>query len=48
VLSTAIYSQYLKPETAMKQIGRIFKEADHYDNVLVNNFGAIWKDKEED
>lgn len=46
ILSLLIYDQYLNVETGVNLFQRLFEAADHYDDVLVNEFGAIWKKEE--
>ncbi|MEM9928952.1 MAG: serine protease [Bacteroidota bacterium] len=42
VLSLLIYDRYLTVETALPRFEHLFEKADHYDNVLVDEFGAKW------
>lgn len=42
VLSLLIYDRYLTVETALPRFEHLFEKADHYDNVLVEQFGAKW------
>lgn len=42
MLSTLIYDQYLNKKSALKLIKKLLKSADHYDNILVEKFGASW------
>ena len=42
VLSLLIYDRYLSPETALPRFEELFAAADRYDNVLVEEFGAVW------
>ncbi|MBI1225211.1 MAG: trypsin-like serine protease [Bacteroidetes bacterium] len=44
VLSLVIYDRYLTLETGMKRFRNLFEKADYYDNVLVDQFGAGWKE----
>ena len=44
VLSLVIYDRYLTLDTGMKRFRNLFEKADHYDNVLVEQFGAGWKE----
>lgn len=46
VLSTVIYDKYLNLETGRTLIKNLFDKSDHYDNILVEKFGAIWKTDE--
>ncbi len=43
VLSLVIFDRYLTLETGMKRFRNLFNKADHYDNLLVEQFGAAWK-----
>lgn len=43
VLSLIIYDRYLNRETGGKMLKHLLERADYYDNVLVEEFGAIWK-----
>jgi serine protease Do len=45
VLSFLIFEQYLDEETGRILLADLSKKADYYDNVLVERFGAHWKDK---
>ena len=47
VLSSIIYEKYLNEQTASTILEKQFERADHYDNILVEQFGAIWKESEE-
>jgi len=42
VLSLLIYDQYFKKENAKAFFNELFLSADHYDNILVERFGAAW------
>lgn len=44
VLSLLIYDRYLNEDTGLRLLRTIFEKADHYDNILVEQFGATWKD----
>ena len=46
VLSLFIYDRYLNKETGVKLIQHLFERADYYDNILVEDYGAIWKKTE--
>lgn len=48
IASWVIYGQYLHPETATEQLQYFIRKADEYDNLLVNRFGARWRNQEED
>jgi serine protease Do len=43
VLSLLIYDRYLNVETAISQFQLLFEKADYYDNILVEQYGALWK-----
>ena len=43
IMSLLIYDQYLNVTTGVKLFENLFKAADHYDNILVEKYGAIWK-----
>lgn len=45
ILSLLIYDRYLNVETGTYLFNYLFERADYYDNVLVENFGAVWKDE---
>ena len=45
VLSFLIFEQYLNEETGKQMLSDLSQKADYYDNVLVEQFGAHWKDK---
>ncbi len=47
VLSLLIYDQYLNEETGMKLFKHLFDKADDYDNILVEQYGAVWKNEDE-
>jgi len=42
VLSLLIYDRYLTVETALPRFEHLFAKADHYDDVLVKEFGTVW------
>lgn len=42
ILSLLIYDRYLTVETALPRFEHLFERADHYDNILVNQFNARW------
>ena len=48
ILSVLIYDKYLNEDTGMRMMENLFKKADHYDNILVEQYGAIWKHQDED
>lgn len=43
ILSLLIYDRYLNVETGMKLFQHLFQKSDFYDNILVEQYGAIWK-----
>lgn len=43
IMSLLIYDQYLNVTTGVKLFENLFNAADHYDNILVEEYGAIWK-----
>lgn len=43
ILSLLIYDRYLNVSTGMKLLEHLFLMADHYDNILVEQYGARWK-----
>ncbi len=43
ILSLLIFDQYLNQETGIKLFRELFEKADYYDNILVENYGAVWK-----
>lgn len=45
LLSLLIYDRYLNEETGMQALRRLFEKADYYDNVLVEQYGAQWKEE---
>lgn len=46
ILSLLIYDRYLNVETGIHLFRHLCERADYYDNILVENFGAIWKNEE--
>lgn len=42
VLSLLIYDRYLTVETALPRFEHLFDKADHYDDILVEQYGAKW------
>lgn len=48
ILSVLIYDRYLVVETGQALLRHLFERADYYDNVLVEQFGATWKQGEEE
>lgn len=45
ILSILIYDRYLNVDTGKQRFEHLFKQADYYDNILVDRFGAKWKYK---
>lgn len=45
VLSLLIYDRYLNEETGLDLLRRLFEKADEYDNILVETYGASWKEE---
>ncbi len=43
VLSLLIFDRYLNEETGLQQLQSLFEKADHYDDILVKQFGCVWK-----
>ena len=41
-LSLLIFDYYLKAFTALRLFEYLFKVADHYDNILIDNFNTKW------
>ena len=46
ILSLLIYDRYLNVDTGIQLFEHLFEKADHYDDILVDEFGAIWKQEE--
>lgn len=46
LLSLLIYDRYLNEDTGMSSLLQLFEKADYYDNILVEKYGAAWKEKE--
>lgn len=44
VLSLFIYDRYFHNETAVLLFKELIEKADYYDNILVENYGAIWNE----
>jgi len=47
VLSFVLYDDYITEDTAFTVFKNLLEKSDYYDNILVENYGAIWKHKEE-
>lgn len=45
ILSLIIYDRYLKVGTGTEMIKYLCDKADHYDDILVRQYGAKWRDK---
>ena len=43
ILSLIIHDRYLNVETGLKMFQNLFEQADHYDNILVEEYGAVWR-----
>jgi len=43
ILSLLIYDQYLNIDIAKALFERLFQAADDYDNILIEQYGAMWK-----
>ena len=43
ILSLLIYDRFFNVETGLRLIEELFKQADYYDNILVEQYGAFWK-----
>ena len=43
ILSVLIYDRYLNVESGSELFRHLFDRADHYDNILVETYGASWK-----
>ena len=46
ILSLLIYDRYLNVNTGIQLFKHLFEKADHYDDILVDEYGAIWKQEE--
>ncbi len=46
ILSLLIYDQYLNVTSAQRLFEHLFEAADHYDNILVEEYGASWRNEE--
>jgi len=46
VMSILIYDQYLTEESGTRMIKNLIKKSDHYDDILVDDYGCIWKVEE--
>lgn len=43
ILSLMIYDRYFNMDTGLKLFQHLFERADYYDNILVEQYGGIWK-----
>jgi serine protease Do len=43
MLSLLIFDRYLNEDTGKAMLQQVFEQADHYDNILVGEYGATWK-----
>lgn len=43
ILSLLIFDRYLQEDIAAKLLADLFEKADFYDNILVEQYGALWK-----
>lgn len=48
ILSLLIYDRYLNIDTGMTLFQHLFERSDYYDNILVEEYGALWKYEEEE
>ncbi|HMR42714.1 MAG TPA: trypsin-like peptidase domain-containing protein [Saprospiraceae bacterium] len=46
ILSLLIYDRYLNSETGLRLFRHLFDKADYYDNILIEQFGAQWKQED--
>ena len=44
ILSLLIYDQYMNPDSALHLFQDLLEKADEFDNILVESFGAIWRE----
>jgi serine protease Do len=44
ILTMLIYDRYFHLDTALRLFDTLFANADKYDNILVEQFGAVWKE----
>ncbi|MEZ4897855.1 MAG: trypsin-like peptidase domain-containing protein [Saprospiraceae bacterium] len=44
ILSLLIYDQYMNPDSALHLFRELLDKADEYDNILVESYGAIWRE----
>lgn len=43
ILSLLIFDKYFNMETGKEFFEHLFKKADHYDNILIEKFGGLWR-----
>jgi len=48
ILSLLIYDRFFNVDTGLRLMEELFKKADHYDNILVEQYGAAWKQTNEE
>ncbi|MBT8221394.1 MAG: trypsin-like peptidase domain-containing protein [Bacteroidia bacterium] len=42
ILSLLVYDRYLNEETGIRLLTNLLDTADHFDNILVNDYGCLW------
>ncbi|MDH3244339.1 MAG: trypsin-like peptidase domain-containing protein [Saprospiraceae bacterium] len=47
ILSLIVYDRYLNEETGGQLMKHLFERADHFDNILVEEYGALWKNDQD-
>lgn len=47
ILSLLIYDRYLNVDSGLQLFKHLFETADYYDNLLVERFGALWREEED-
>lgn len=47
ILSLLIYDRYLNVDTGLKLFKHLFEKADFFDNILVEDYGALWKGEDD-
>ncbi len=45
ILSLIIFDRYLNVDTGLQLLKYLFDKADYYDNILVDHYGALWKNQ---
>jgi len=43
ILSLLIFDKYFNMDTGKEFFDYLFKKADHYDNILIEKFGGLWR-----